>query len=108
MVVLVVVGPGLEMVSVIVVEYSSRVPFTVLVITVVIVSTPVEVDCVTVWVLTGPVVVVNVVKVVVEVVKNPPPLSATALIAITPKESARTTSERIDRFKSRYFQASSY
>ena len=48
-VVLVAVGPGLEIVSVIVVENRIRVPFTVFVIVLVIVKTPDEVVfCVTV------------------------------------------------------------
>jgi hypothetical protein len=66
---------------------------TVLVTTVVIVIVP-GVDWVTVWVVGGPVRVVRVVRVVVEEVTKPPPLSATTPTARAPKDSASTTSER--------------
>jgi len=86
------VGPGWESVSVRVVENRIRVPLTVLVMVLVIVTTD-EVDWVIVSVWVGPVVVVNRVNVVVEVVKNPPPLAATAPTASAPNARARTTSE---------------
>jgi|SRR5579862_484347 len=95
----VVVGPGWVSVTVSVVEYRTRVPFTVLVTTLVIVTTE-EVDCVRVSVWVGPVVVVDCVNVVVEVVKNPLPLSATAPTASAPKVRARMTSEKIPLLKS--------
>ena len=69
-------------------------PFTVLVTTVVTVIVP-GVDCVTVCVVAGPVLVVRVVRVVVDEVTNPPPLSATTPTASAPKERTNTTSERI-------------
>lgn len=81
------------------VEYKIRVPLTVLVTTLVIVRTD-EVDCVIVSVCVGPVVVVDWVNVVVDVVKNPPVLSATAPTASAPKDRARTISEKIVLLKS--------
>ena len=43
----------------------------------------------------GPVLVVKLVKVVVDEVTNPPPLSATTPTPSAPKERSKTTSERI-------------
>jgi len=67
---------------------------TVFVITVVIVIVP-GTDWVTVWVVGCPVLVVVLVRVVVEEVTNPPPLSATTPTASAPNERTKTTSERI-------------
>ena len=54
-----------------------------------------EVDCVMVSVIVGPVVVVEWVNVVVDVVKKPPPLAATAPTASAPNDRARITREKI-------------
>jgi hypothetical protein len=92
------VGPDSESVTVRVSEKRSKVPFTVLVTTVVTVIVP-GVDCVTVCVVGGPVLVVRVVRVVVDDVKNPPPLSATTPTASAPKERTNTTNERMPLLK---------
>jgi len=52
-------------------------------------------DWVTVCIVAGPVCVVKLVRVVVDEVTNPPPLSATTPTPSAPNERTKTTSERM-------------